>query len=111
MARPLLRQWELRERFDIYLTALERGNIAERAKLAGMPLSAFIRKAALGQKVIAMPAINADQWARLAALGANLNQLAHHANAGTLDGADLALLEELSEQVRQIRHALMGGVA
>lgn len=111
MARPLLREWELRERFDIYLTPLERGAISERAKLAGMPLSAFIRKSALGQKVSALPAINAEQWSRLSGLGSNLNQLAHHANAGTLDGADLALLEELSEQVRQIRHALMGGVA
>jgi hypothetical protein len=111
MARPLLRQWELRERFEIYLTPLERGAIAERAKQAGMPLSAFIRKAALGQKVSALPAINAEQWSKLSGLGSNLNQLAHHANAGTLEGADPATLDELAEQIRQIRLTLMGGSA
>ena len=111
MARPLLRQWELRERFEIYLTPLERGAIAERAKQAGMPLSAFIRKAALGQKVSALPAINAEQWARLSGLGANLNQITHHANAGTLEGVDPAMLDEVAETVRQIRLTLMGGPA
>ena len=111
MARPLLREWELRERFDIYLTPLERGAVAERAKQAGMPLSAFIRKAALGQKVSALPAINAEQWGRLAGLGSNLNQLAHHANAGAIEGVDPVMLDELAEAVRQIRLTLMGGSA
>lgn len=109
MARPLLHQWELRERFDIYLTMLERGAISERAKHAGMPLSAFIRKAALGQKVSALPAINAEQWSKLSSLGSNLNQLTHQANAGTLEGVDPAMLDEVAETVRQIRLTLMGG--
>lgn len=109
MARPLLNEWELRERFDIYIRPLERGQISERAKQAGMPLSAFIRKAALGQKIFALPAINAEQWSRLSGLGANLNQLAHHANAGTLEGFDPAMLSELAETVQQIRLTLMGG--
>lgn len=111
MARPLLREWELRERFDIYLTLIERGRIAERAQGAGLPLSAFIRKAALGHKVHSLPSINAEQWAKLGGLAANLNQLARHANAGTLVAVDPDELAALAETVRTIRQALMGDTA
>lgn len=111
MARPLLRECELRTRVDVYLTEAERADIARRAIEARLPLSMFIRKAALGHRIATVPAGNAEKWASLSRLASNLNQLAHHLNAGRAAGFDAGLIEELLDEVRSLRLELLGRAA
>lgn len=108
MGRPLLRECELRTRVDIYLTAAERADIARRAAECRLAVSAFIRKSAMGQRVAAVPLGNARRWASLARLTANINQMAHHLNAGHAGGVDPVVLANLLDEVRGLRLDLMG---
>lgn len=108
MARPLLREGELRTRVDIYLTAAERDDIAKRASSSRLAVSAFIRKAAMGQRVATVPTGNAKRWESLARLASNLNQVAHHLNAGHAQGCDPHLIEHLLDEVQGLRLELMG---
>ena len=82
MARPLLSLDSLRKPLEIYLAENEREAIEEKAHVAGLALSSFIRKAALAQKVATLPQPNAAKWQQLARLSANVNQIARAANAG-----------------------------
>lgn len=109
MARPLMRACELRTRVDVYLDVAERAEIHRRATQARLPLSAFLRKAALGQRVTTVPSGNVERWASLAQLAGNLSQIARHLNAGRLTGVDAALLEAVAAEVRGLRLDLLGG--
>lgn len=108
MPRPLLTHAELRERIDLYLNAAERSAIEAKARDAGLAVSAFIRKAALGQRIEVPQVVNAARWGELARTTANLNQLAHAVNAGHASGIDPRLIEELADQVRLLRLELLG---
>ena len=108
MPRPLLTHAEIRERIDLYLNAAERAAIETKAREAGLAVSAFIRKAALGQRIEAPQVVNAARWGELARTTANLNQLAHAVNAGHASGVDPRLIEELADQVRRLRLELLG---
>ena len=108
MARPLLTNAELRDRIDLYLNCSERAAIAAKAHDAGLPLSAFIRRAALRQKVESPPVASIERWRELARTTANLNQITHAINDGRATGIDLVVLNELTEQVRQLRLELLG---
>lgn len=109
MARPLQPTANLRDRFDLYLTDAERAAIREKATAAGLPVSAFIRRAALGQRCNAVPAIAADQWAKLGRMAANLNQIAKHLNEGEpFSAADAVSIDELRFHLADIRVALTG---
>ena len=55
-----------------------------------------------------VPAINLDQYAELARLAANLNQLARAANEGRPVTVDAALLQRLAGEVGRLRLALIG---
>ncbi len=108
MGRPLVRECELRQRIDVYLAADERDEITRRAAEARLPVSAFIRRAAMGQRVSTVPAGNATRWASLARLSANLNQIARHLNSGRVDGIDAGTVETLLGEVRALRLGLLG---
>ena len=108
MGRPLMRECELRTRIDVYLAANERDEITRRAAEAHLPVSAFIRKAAMGQRVSTVPMGNAARWASLSRLSANLNQIARHLNSGRVDGIDVETVEHLLDEVRALRLELLG---
>lgn len=109
MARPLQPSNELRDRFDLYLSDAERAAIRDKAQAAGLPMSAFVRRAALGQRCIPVPAINAEQWAKLGRLAANLNQIAKHLNEGEPFSAfDAIGIDEIRLHLADIRLALAG---
>lgn len=80
--------------FSLRLNIEERAFLEERA--GAMPLGAYIRQELLGDRALKRraarkPTLSDEHYAALlAALGqsrlsSNLNQLAHHANMGTLD--------------------------
>ncbi len=97
--------------FCIRLTDEERAYLEE---LAGsQPLGAFIRQTLLGQRMrkrrtLRKPQIEQTQYASLlAALGqshlsSNLNQLARHANVGTLD-----VSQDIEEQLQDACSAVL----
>jgi hypothetical protein len=97
--------------FSLRLSAEERAWLDERAR--GRPLGAYIREKLLGDKaakrrISRNPQIQEAQYAALlAALGesrlsSNLNQLAHHANMGTLD-----VSEDVEQQLQEAYQAIL----
>jgi hypothetical protein len=99
---------KLRGQLTVYLTGAEREEIDRKATDAGLGLSAYIREAALGHRVQAVPSGNIEHWRELARVGANLNQLAYAINAGKASGVDLDTIRALAEQVRLLRLDLTG---
>ena len=75
----------------------------------GMAPAQWLRHAALDRRLppAPVPAVNREQYAELARLSANLNQLARHANHGEVVSVDVDLLRCLSTEVRQLRLALI----
>ena len=108
MARPLLLPEDLRKPVKLFLTSEERTAVETKALASGLALSTFVRKVALGQRVVSLPTTNAEQWEKLARLSANLNQLARAANSGSAVSVDPDLLAALSVQVRRLRFDLLG---
>ena len=109
MARPLQPLNTLRDKFDLYLTDAERVAIHDKAKAAGLPMSAFVRRAALGQRCTTVPTVAAEQWAQLGKLAANLNQIAKHLNEGDpFSASDAIGIDELRLHLAAIRLALTG---
>lgn len=108
MARPKIQTENLREKVDCYLSQEEKIEIEKNAKKAGLPLSVFLRKSALGQIVSVLPSINAKHWSELARVVSNLNQLAHQANSGFVVGVQQSELEAISHEVQALRLSLLG---
>jgi hypothetical protein len=83
-----------------------------RAKAAHMHMSPaqWLREAALTRKLPSPPvaAVNRQQYAELARLSANLNQLARLANEGRRVTIADGLLVRLSTEARKLRLALLG---
>lgn len=100
---------KLRAKLDIYVSAPERGQIEEKAAAARLPLSAFVRNAALGIAMPVVPTGSIERWRDLARVAGNLNQLAHAINEGRATGVDIDTIAALSEQVRLLRLELVGG--
>lgn len=109
MARPIIQQSEIRKRFHIYLSEQERLDIEQKAAEANLPLSTFLRKAALGQRCFSIPAINCHQWAELGRMAGNINQIAKHLNEGEpFSVSDAISMDELRFYLGDIRLALTG---
>lgn len=108
MARPLLESSALRKPLEVYLADAERRTIQTKASAAGLPLSGFVRKAALGHPVATLPQPNAEKWQELARLSANVNQLAKAANSGDRVVVDAGLLYEVAVLIRSLRLDLIG---
>lgn len=95
---------------QVRLTPAELTAICERAGGRGK-VAAYLRSLGLGRRPRGqVPAINREAWIELAATAANLNQLAHHANAGRgmLPTALEQTIATMFEQVAALRLALLG---
>ena len=106
MARPMIASNALRERLDVYIAPAERSLIAAKANSAGLGLSTFVRRAALAQRIAAVPIIPAQQWTELSKVAANLNQIAHAINSGNANGVQADAIEDLTELLRAVRLSL-----
>ena len=84
--------------------------LEEKAKSMGMYPAQYLREAALTRRLPSppVPAINIEQYAELARLAANLNQLAKHANAGRMVSVNDELLRSTTAEVQRLRQALLG---
>ena len=76
----------------------------------GMTPAQWLREAALSRRLPSppVPPINREQYAELARLSGNLNQLAHAANIGQNVAVNDALLQRLAGEVSRLRLALIG---
>jgi hypothetical protein len=84
--------------------------LCARAAHMHMAPAQWLRHAALTRRLPSPPvaAINREQYAELARLAANLNQLTHLANQGRSVTIANGLLEQLIGETRRLRQALIG---
>ncbi len=84
--------------------------LTAKAEQMGMTPAHWLREAALSRRLPSppVPPINREQYAELARLSANLNQLAHAANIGQPVIVDSLLLQQLAGEVGRLRLALIG---
>ena len=87
MPRPRKPAHELRDlKAEIRLNSIEHAQIEHSANMAGMTITDFFRRRALGHRIKSTPQIDRDQMDKatvaLLRLGVNLNQLTKHVNAG-----------------------------
>lgn len=109
MPRPLKTRDELRQRFDLYLDAGEAERLRRYAADARLPMSTYLRRVALRQRIEAPPAeVNVARWRELAPLANNLNQLVRACNAGLAPEGIYPAVAALAEQVRLLRLGLLG---
>lgn len=104
MPRPTLPESERRDYIlKVRFSGAELEEVESSADLAGLPVSTFIRTAALGLPMKPRPTrMNAEAIRQLAAVGNNINQLAHQANAGKFP-SEVRLNEALDELITLIR--------
>ena len=109
MGNMLFAETKLRKRFDLYLTDAERATLEIKARSACLPMSTFLRCVALKKKIEQPPKeISRKQYAELARVASNLNQIAAAINAGKASGVDVEVIYELATQVRSLRMQLIG---
>jgi len=96
-------------RVNARLTADELSTLNRKAAFLGIPPAQFLRDAALKRRLPLppVPAINRQQYAELARLSANLNQLARAANSSQPVTVSDALLLRVAEEVGRLRLALI----
>jgi hypothetical protein len=94
----------------VRVSAGEYASLRERAAQMQMTPAQWLREAALSRRLPSPPvaAINREQYAELARLAANLNQLAHLANEGGRVTVADTLLTRVASETRQLRLALLG---
>lgn len=112
MCRPLKTRSDLRQRFDLYLDEGEVEQLRGYAAAARLPMSTYLRRVALRQRIEAPPAAaNVARWRELAPLANNLNQLARACNAGLAPEGIYPAVAALAEQVRLLRLELLGAAS
>ena len=79
--------------FNMWLSEEEKARIQEKANKAGISMSEYIRRCALSRKIpqYGDVAVLREISAELGKIGSNLNQIAHHLNAG---GSVYSVLQE-----------------
>ncbi len=88
---------------------LNRGELAQLDAVRGrFQRGQWLRMAALGELPPMVPAVNAQAWADLARLAANLNQAQLAINRGEGAAHQLELLEDLRQAVMALRRELVG---
>jgi len=94
----------------VRVSAIEYDALKAKAEQMGTTPARWLRQAALSRRLPSppAPAINRAQYAELARLAANLNQLARLANSGQPVAVADALLERLSAEVARLRLELIG---
>ncbi len=97
-------------RVNARLSASELATLTAKADQMGMTPAQWLREAALFRRLPSppVPAINREEYANLARLSANLNQLSKAFNEGRAVTVNNTLLEQLSIEVNQLRLALIG---
>lgn len=97
-------------RVNARLSSAELATLTAKAEQMGMTPAQWLREAALSRRLPSppVPAANRQQYAELARLSANLNQLAHGANIGQNVAVNDALLQRLAGEVSRLRLALLG---
>ena len=109
MSNAMLSTPKLRKRLDIYVNDEELADIKRKASQVLMPVSLYMRRTALTQRIEAPPpAENVERWRQLAPLAANINQIARACNAGRVTEEIYPALTDLAEQVRLLRMELIG---
>ena len=94
----------------VRVSADEYAALRAKAEQMGMTPAQWLREAALSRRLPSppVPAINREQYAELARLSANLNQLAKLANSGQPVAVADAFLQRLAGEVGRLRLALLG---
>jgi hypothetical protein len=94
----------------VRVSAGEYAALRQKAAQMHMTPAQWLREAALSRRLPSPPvvAINRQQYAELARLAANLNQLAHLANEGGRVTAADGLLARVATETRRLRLALLG---
>jgi hypothetical protein len=109
--RPKLDPGALRgSTIGVRVSADEYTELRAKAAQMGMTPAQWLREAALTRRLPSppAPAINREQYAELARLSANLNQLARAANESRAVVVDGSLLQQVSHEVSRLRLALIG---
>jgi predicted DNA-binding protein len=85
--------------FNMWLSQEEKAKIQEKANKAGISMSEYIRRCALGRKIpqYGDVAVLREISAELGKIGSNLNQIAHHLNAG---GSVYSVYYDLQEVIK-----------
>lgn len=94
----------------VRVSAKEHLQLLDKARQMNMAPAQWLREAALSRRLPPPPvaAVNRAQYAELARLSANLNQLTRHANEGKSVVIADALLQRLTKEVSALRQALLG---
>lgn len=111
--RPLLEPESVKDQtIGVRLTAAEATTLKEKAAKMGLKPGQWLREAALSRRLPSppVPTINREQYAELARLAANLNQLtaAIHRGHTVVDSSISGLLDALMLEVSRLRLALLG---
>lgn len=85
------------QHINLRITSSEKAVIAAKAGRAGLTTGEYIRRAALGKKVVEKVPNELRQ--QLSTAGNNLNQLTRLANAGQLNGVSVELLRDLATRL------------
>ena len=85
--------------FNVWLSEEEKSKIQEKANKAGITMSEYVRRCALGRKIPSYGDVTILQniSAELGKIGSNLNQIAHHLNAG---GSVYSVYYDLMEVIK-----------
>ena len=94
----------------VRVTPTEHAALRSKAESLGTTPADWLRQAALSRRLpsLPVPAINREQYAELARLSGNLNQLTRLANSGQPVSVADGLLQHLIGEVSQLRRALLG---
>lgn len=97
---------------SINLSQSEAEQLSLKSEDVGMECASYIRVAALGNTITAVPAVNRDAYLNLGKLAGNLNQLMraiNTGNAGIVNGEQvLPALQKLRAEVQALRASLVG---
>ena len=120
MPKPKKRRWQHgRPRLDaqtvrhsvlrLRVNAAELAVIQEKANEMHLPVSGWLRHAALSRQLPQrpVPAVNRETYAELGRIGSNINQMVKQAHQGRIAVATEPL-EELEELLRKTKLALLG---
>ena len=98
------------ETIGVRVSADEYAALKVKAEAMGMTPAQWLREAALTRRLPSppVPAINLEEYAELARLAGNLNQLTRRVNLSEPVVVTDSLLVELSDEVRRLRLGLIG---
>ena len=85
------------QHINMRIAATDKCAIEAKAKMAGLSVADYMRRAALGKTIVER--VPLDLRRELGAVGNNLNQLARLANSGKLPGVGIEALNELVERL------------